>query len=274
MNQVPDLYIKQPEVALTVTAHEPGERLAPIIEAHLPTLLTCYPEVMAICSQETHPTILGILRNHQVAVHVDNSPSAGIERIGQVRRAAVQLGLRARTPYLQLCDFDRALHWAGHHPQELQTVIAEIPNYDLLVLGRTPRAWATHPPYQAETESLFNRIFALVTGLPWDIGAGSRGLSQRAARTLLEISDDKTVGVDAEWPLLLLKEDAYRVGHRACEGLEFETADRFGPEIEAAGGYDTWLAHVSADPQQWAFRIRLASLIAEAAIRHTGKNGR
>jgi hypothetical protein len=274
MNQAPDLDIKQPEVALTVTAHEPDRRLAPIIEAHLPTLLTCYPKVMAICSQETHPTILGLLRNHQVAVHVDNSPSAGIERIGQVRRAAVQLGLRARTPYLQLCDFDRALHWAGYHPQELRAVIAEIPNYDLLVLGRTPRAWATHPPYQVETESLFNRIFALVTGLPWDLGAGSRGLSQRAARTLLEISDDKTVGVDAEWPLLLLKEDAYRVGHRACEGLEFETADRFGPEIEAAGGYDTWLAHVSADPQQWAFRIRLASLIAEAAIRHTGKNGR
>ena len=265
---------EQPTVALTMTAHEPGGRLAPIVKAHLPTLLTCYPKVMAICSQETHPTILGLLRNHQVVVQVDNGPSKGIERIGHVRRAAVQLGLRAGTPYLQLCDFDRALHWAGHHPQELRAVIAEIPNYDLLVLGRTPRAWATHPPYQVETESLFNRIFALVTGFAWDIGAGSRGLSQQAARVLLEISNDQTVGVDAEWPLLLLEEDAYRVGHRACEGLEFETADRFGPEIEAAGGYDAWLAQVSADPRQWAFRIRLASLIAEAAIRVAGKNGR
>jgi hypothetical protein len=87
----------------------------------------------------------------------------------------------------------------------LETVVAAIPNYDLLVLGRTERAWATHPPHQAETEPLFNRVFHLATGLPWDIGAGSRGLSRRAAELLLSISREPTVGVDAEWPLLLLK---------------------------------------------------------------------
>jgi hypothetical protein len=58
------------------------------------------------------------------------------------------------------------------------------------------------------------------------------------------------------------------VGHRACEGLEFETADRFGPEIEAAGGYDAWQAQISAQPQRWAFRLEVALLIAQAAIRY------
>jgi hypothetical protein len=210
------------------------------------------------------------LRDHDVAVHVDATPVAGIDHIGDVRRKTLRAGLEAGSAHLQMCDFDRALHWAAHYPQELEGIVASIPNYDLLVLGRTDRAWATHPPYQAETEPLFNRVFALVTGLPWDVGAGSRGFSRSAAETLLEISRERTVGIDAEWPLLLLGRDGFRVGFQACEGLEFETSDRFGPEIEAAGGYEAWEAQASADPARWAFRLKVAQLIAEAAVRYGG----
>jgi hypothetical protein len=160
----------------------------------------------------------------------------------------------------------------AHYPHELDDVIAGIPGYDMLVLGRTERAWATHPPYQTETESLFNRVFALATGLSWDVGAGSRGLSRRAAEALLEHSEDQTVGTDAEWPLLLLDRDGFHVDYRACEGLEFETPDRFGPEIEAAGGYEAWEAQMSADPHRWVFRAKLALMIAEVVVRH-GKPG-
>ncbi|NIV34750.1 MAG: hypothetical protein GWN58_36420 [Anaerolineae bacterium] len=61
------------------------------------------------------------------------------------------------------------------------------------------------------------------------------------------------------------------MGFRACEGLEFETADRFGAEIEAAGGYDAWEAEMSADPARWTYRLRVALLIAEAAVRYGGE---
>jgi hypothetical protein len=169
-----------------------------------------------------------------------------------------------------MCDFDRALHWVAHYPEELEEVISAIPDYDLLVLGRTERAWASHPPYQAETEPLFNKVFALVTGLDWDVGAGSRGLSRRAAETLLGISREQTVGIDAEWALLLLNRDGFCVGHRRCDGLEFETADRFGPEIEAAGSYKAWEAQMSADPRRWVFRLQIALFIAEAALHYGG----
>jgi hypothetical protein len=167
-----------------------------------------------------------------------------------------------------MCDFDRALHWMAHYPRELPEVIGGIAEFDLLVLGRTDRAWATHPPYQAQTEPLFNRIFALTTGLPWDVGAGSRGFSRRGAERLLELSKEPTIGIDAEWPLLLLSQEGYAVGYRACEGLEFETADRFAAEIEAAGSYEAWEAEMSADPARWAFRLKLATLIAEAIVRY------
>lgn len=258
----------RPSVALVMTAHQPDERLAGMANDHLPALAMRYAWLVAFCSGSTHPTIVALLRRHGASVHVDNEPSAGIAHIGDVRRKALRTGLQAGTSHLHMCDFDRALHWAAHYPQELGEVIADIPNYDLLVLGRTGRAWATHPPYQADTEPLFNKVFTLVTGLPWDVGAGSRGFSRRAAETLLEISREQTVGIDAEWPLLLLRRNGFHVGHRPCEGLEFETADRFGPEIEAAGSYEAWEAQMSADPARWVFRLRVALLIAEAAVRY------
>lgn len=263
----------EPSVALTVTAHQPDERLAAMIETHLPALVSCYAGVSAFCSQETHPTILDLLRIHGVDVYIDPEASEGIQRIGEVRSGTVAVGLEAGTSHLQMCDFDRALHWVARYPQELRTVIGDIPGYDLLVLGRTQRAWATHPPYQAETEPLFNHVFALATGLAWDVGAGSRGLSRSAAQLLLHASEEHGVGVDAEWPLIMLHQEGYVVGQRLCEGLEFETADRYGPEIEAAGGYQAWEAEASADPKQWVFRLQVALMIARAAARYGERDG-
>jgi hypothetical protein len=262
--------LPEPGVALAVTVHDPGRRLVGMIESHLPALIARYAAVSAYCTRDTAPAILDRLRAHNVWVQVDGSEPTGIEGIGAVRRAAVRAGLQAGTAHLQLCDFDRALHWVAHYPAELEAVLAEIPAYDLLVLGRTARAWATHPAYQAETEPLFNKVFALVSGLDWDVGAGSRGLSRRGAETLLALSQDDSVGTDAEWPLLLLRQPGFHVSQRLCEGLEFETADAFGPEIEAAGGYAAWEAQMSADPRRWVFRLRLALFIAEAALRFSG----
>jgi hypothetical protein len=265
--------MNRPSVTLAMTAHEPDERLASMIEAHLPALAACYTALAARCSPDTHPTILNLLRRHGASVHVGEGRSGGIDTIGEVRREAIRAGLQAGTSHLQMCDFDRAIHWVARYPRELVEVIAEIPQHDLLVLGRTARAWATHPPYQAETEPLFNKVFALVTGLPWDVGAGSRGLSRRAAETLCKISQEQTVGIDAEWPLLLLNQAGFRLGYLACEGLEFETADRFAPEIAAAGSYRAWEAEMSSDPSRWVFRLRIALMIAEAAVRY-GRDGR
>jgi hypothetical protein len=257
-----------PAVALAMTSHERDDRLVDLAEAQLPALADRYTTLIAYCSRETHPALLAVLRRCGAAVHLDSTEAAGIQQLGIIRRETLRAGLLAGTSHLQLCDFDRAIHWSACCPGEMDAIAAEIPSYDLLVLGRTERAWASHPPYQAETEPLFNKVFALVSGRSWDIGAGSRGLSRRAAETLLETSQEPTIGVDAEWPLLLLNRDGFCVGYRPCEGLEFETADRFGAEIEAAGGYAAWEAQMSADPGRWVLRLRVALLIAEAAVRY------
>lgn len=255
-------------VALALTVHQPDGRLAALTAAQLPVLHARYSALAAFCSGTTDACILGLLRQHGVLVEVEKGAPAGMKRIGATRRSTIRLGLSTGCAHLQMCDFDRALHWAARFPEELEAVIADIPNYDLVVLGRTARAWATHPPYQRETEPLFNRVFALVTGFSWDIGAGSRGLSRRAVETLLHTSEEMTVGVDAEWPLLLLRHEGLRLGYRPCEGLEFETADRYGHEIEAAGSYQAWEDQMASDPRRWVSRIEIALQIAAATVRH------
>jgi hypothetical protein len=268
----------QPEVTLAVTAHQPTDGLARLAAEVLPWLASHYAALVAYCSRNTHPTILHLLAEHGATVWRDPKESPGILGIGEVRRATVRAGLETGTDHLQMCDFDRALHWAAHYPDEMADVIASVAGHDLLVLGRTPRAWATHPAYQRDTEPLFNQTFALATGLEWDVGAGSRGLSRRAVEALLELSREQTVGVDAEWPLLLLDHNRhaaangfppFRLGYRACEGLEFETADRYGADIEAAGGYKAWLAGMEASPARWAFRLHVAYLITQAVVNYS-----
>lgn len=263
-------------VALAATIHQPDDRLVGLMQAQLPVLARRYAGLVAYCSRDTHPAVLGLLRRQGATVEVDGEEPTGIRCIGRVRRRTVRAGLRAGTTHIHMCDFDRILHWVTHHAAELDDVVAEIGGYDLLVMGRTERAWATHPPYQSETEPLFNHVFYLATGQRWDVGASSRGLSRRAAEFLLSTSQEETVGVDAEWPVLLLKqpsapsfmEGELCLGYRACDGLAFETGDRFGLEIQAAGGYDAWIEQMSADPARWAFRLEVARLIAEAVVRY------
>ncbi len=260
--------IVQSSVALAVAVHEPNDRLVALAEAELPALRSRYAAVIAFCSQETHPALRSALERSGAALRIDDDPALGIDSVGRVRRRTVEAALLTGTSHVHLCDFDRALHWSARYPAEMAAVAVDVARHDMLILGRTARAWASHPPYQTETEALFNKVFALATGLPWDIGAGSRGLSRRAAGAVLATAHDPTVGTDAEWPLLLLGRTGFCLGHRRCEGLEFETADSFAPEIEQAGSYQAWEAAMSADPRRWVFRLRVALLIAEAATRH------
>ena len=99
----------------------------------------------------------------------------------------------------------------------------------------------------------------------------NRGMRIEAAKQY--VAQKLGVGVDAEWPLLLQRAPGIKVGYRACEGLEFETPDRYRPEIESAGGLAAWTEAMNASPKRWAHRLRMAAEIAETAARLAGGKG-
>ena len=93
--------------------------------------------------------------------------------------------------------------------------------YDFTVFGRTARAFESHPAALTETENIVNGLFERVSGHDWDILAGARGMSARAAAHIVETCKDDTISNDATWPLLALQQ-GWQYGYKEVEGLEYE----------------------------------------------------
>jgi hypothetical protein len=189
-----------------------------------------------------------------------------LNHLGWFRRAAVQLALHGPCPFILYCDFDRILHWMEFHPQELSDVAQRLTRYDFTVLGRTPRAFATHPRLQRDTEAIINHVFERVSGRVWDTGAGARGLSRRAAEVIVADCHDDQISNDVTWPLCLAQRGGFTLGYIETEGLEFETPDRYPAEVAQAGGVAQWSEQLDDDPQHWAHRLELARIEVEAML--------
>lgn len=256
-------------VALAATHHDPEQRMNALIAEWLPALQQIYPYIALIATAHTP---LAPPLQQPAAVALRQLPAdfpSGMQRLGQVRQIVVQqaFALAPTISHVHLCDFDRVLHWVAAYHDELQQVVAQIPLSDMCVLGRTPRAFASHPRSQRDTEQIINHVFALASGHAWDVTAASRGVSRRAGSYLTQHCADDTVGIDCSWVLGALRHPELDVVYRATEGLEFETPDRYSAEIAAAGGLAAWIATLDADPQQWHHRTHVAALEVAAIVR-------
>ncbi|GAB4216895.1 MAG: hypothetical protein OHK0022_58590 [Roseiflexaceae bacterium] len=251
--------------ALTATHHDPDGRLYAQTTRALPQLLAIFGRVAVQVTRATVPRSVALLREAGVLLGAEpEGQPGGVAHLGWARRDALALGLRLETPTVLLCDFDRALHWAERYPEELDAVAAALPTHDCTVLGRTQRAFASHPQVQSATEAAVNQAFAAVCGRDWDITAAARGLSRRAATAILDGCPETSIGTDAAWPLFLLRTGGFSLAYRATEGLEFETPDRYPAEVAAAGGLDAWLAAHDRSVDRWLERLEVARLEVEA----------
>jgi hypothetical protein len=247
-------------VVLAATHHDATDAMLPQALRVLPRLRELYASIMMLVTPTTSARTIETLRDQDVRVEREPADERiGLETMGLTRQQTIRLAAETDGEFAQLCDWDRALHWAEQYPDELRDVVDAIPRHDLLILGRTPRAFATHPRVQRDTEAIVNHTFGLAFGQELDVTAASRGLSRRALDALLALpSPEPTVGNDCAWPLYLARFPDLVLGYAATDGLEWETPDRHADEIAAAGGLDAWIADFDAQPEQWEFRMRLA----------------
>ena len=254
-------------VALAATQHDPDGRLHDQTARALPALLNIFSGVAIQATYASQERSIALLRSAGTLVRQETAAEFNsLPKLGGARRAAVELGLQLGAPALLFCDFDRALHWAEHYPDELARVIEWLPEHDFTVLGRTPRAFDSHPRIQRDTEAIINQVYATVSGRAWDVTAAARGLSRRAAAAILDGCPERSIGTDVAWPLFLQRAGGFALGYAETEGLEFETADRYADQVAAAGGLAQWIARLDADPRQWATRLDLARIEVAAAI--------
>lgn len=247
-------------VALISTLHDPDGRMVPAMEMSLPALRVLYEQIIVVPTPATSPELLGRLEEATVALLPE---SAGA--IGTGRRHALRLGLESGASRLHYCDFDRVLHWVRTYPSELASALEAIGRHDYLIIGRTARAFSTHPQLQVETEQVTNHAFSRWFGQEVDVAAGSCGASRQGAEWILRRSVTPSNATDAEWPAIV-KCRGGRVGYLATEGLEFETPDYYPEELSRAGSLEAWLEARSETLEGWIPRTRLALESLEAAL--------
>jgi len=182
------------------------------------------------------------------------------------RRDALRIAQQENYTHIHLCDLDRALHWANTYPDELKSILDEIPHYDFLILGRTQRALETHPKPQRLTESLTNQFYQHLLGQYMDVNAAFRGISSRAAKTILNHSQAPSFETDVEWPLIIKHKSKIPISYIEVEGLEYETHLKHHKEIEGLDGIEQWKRNVDQDPDEWLRRIIISKRMIETSI--------
>ena len=259
-------------LCLISLVHDPHGRQLLATRKHIGTLKRLYPQIAVVSTAETRTDIIEELRHQEVLLRVTKG-----NEIGMKRREALAFGLQTDALYLHYCDFDRVLHWAGTYPKELGNTLQEILRYDFVIIGRTQRAFETHPRVQQEMERITNHICSLAFGRPIDTTAGSCAASRKTAELILSHSKAPTNATDTEWPMIVKLFSDATIGFLQVEGLEFETLDYYQEEIRSAGSPERWVELTyESSIEVWYSRMKLAleSIEAIKTVRESYESGR
>ncbi|MFT4039771.1 MAG: hypothetical protein QM692_16440 [Thermomicrobiales bacterium] len=257
-------------MALAATLHDPQGACLPMLEwpAVAPALAT-FPVVTVAATVATDARVTARLRELG-AIVVEGGPT------GVARRAALE-AVPADLPSANI-DFDRWLHWRAAWPEELaalpdtisRTVARHKPAPWCIVLGRTARAFRTHPPVQRLPETATNHTLSLRAGRRLDAVSGAVWLSSEGRAAVLAESVEAWASTDLEWAGLVMRHDPALLRGLRFEGLEWETPDFHAADIAAAGSYEAWLAAAFDTPAMWTSRLKLAADSVAALARVLG----
>ncbi len=170
------------------------------------------------------------------------------------RREVLKFGLQSKLEHFHYCDYDRLLTWLLNYPDELMDIMNIVKKCDYLIIGRTERAFYTHPQDWRETEKISNKVFSLEYGEEVDITAGSCALSKQSAVAIDQYSCAEMT--DAEWPMIIQRFTDGNIKYHEVEGLEY-----IKKYNETSGD--------KSESEQWLGRIKLCYLLSHSAI-YTG----
>ena len=135
-------------LTFTSTVHDPENRLGDLIEEVGDPLRELFESATVAYTPRTHPETITLLTKKKYSVY-----KAGNTVISSYQTALKQ-ALDLKVDALIYCDLDRALHWMRTYPKELRKIAETPPENDLVLIGRTKRAFETHPETQKLTEGI------------------------------------------------------------------------------------------------------------------------
>ncbi|WP_345240749.1 hypothetical protein [Pontibacillus salipaludis] len=237
-------------VALVTVTHDPDGDHHQLWKKWKSRLEHLYSQMFITVSEETKPAFIEDLKVSTFGVNVIPKKGAA-----HARREVVRFGLTGESDLFHYCDLDRLLTWLENHPDELTSLLEGMDEKDYVILGRTERAFETHPEEWKATERIANKIFSLEIGEEIDVTAGSCMFSKKSAHYINEHS--RADMTDAEWPMIVHRFAHLPIDHRLVEGLEYheDTNGVLGNMTES---------------EKWLSRMRMTLKVSEAAVR-TGK---
>jgi hypothetical protein len=251
------------DIALASAWHPRGE-LQRFLKIY-PALEQVYSSMAISVPPGSDPKEFGLLDElPKVSVVVTQNWSWG-------RHIALRQALETPAEQIQYADFDRLVRWVEVQPDEWRQVATSIPAADCTLIGRTEKAWETHPQALRQTEKISNLALSGLLGKIYDLSAGSKGFSRRAAGFILansQVAQDQpghALGTDGEWPVLL-KRGGFILKSVLVDGLDWESADRFRENAASLTEQRLAAEAYDADPRNWERRVQVALEIVEAGL--------
>ena len=257
--------------ALVATLHDPEAAVLPFLDREDVTgALRWYPHVCVAATVATDARVTK--RLEKLGVRVVEGGTTGVSRRAALQAISPDLGSNN-------IDFDRWLHWLMSWPDELANLSSRIERVAArqkvtpwcVLLGRTARAFATHPQVQRLPETATNRTLSLTAGTSLDAVAGAVWLSAEGRQLVLASSVEESAATDLEWAGLVLRRDPVRLIGLRFEGLEWETPDFHTAAIATAGGREQWIRETFDTPDMWTARLQLAAASVSALQRVLGE---
>jgi hypothetical protein len=182
------------------------------------------------------------------------------------RYLALKKALETDAEHIHYADLDRLVRWVETHPAEWRRTVTFIQNCDCLVIGRTEKAWKSHPQAIRQTEKISNQVFSHLLDKSMDLSAGSKGFSRRVIEFIMANSQPgRALGTDAEW-IVLAYRGGFDIESLLVDGLDWESADRYQ---DRAASIETQL-HTAQDydaqAENWELRVQVALEIVQSGL--------
>lgn len=254
-----------PDIGLVGPLHDPEARLARAIRTYGKNLKSIYMGAIVVkTTKNTHSDTLKALASANISFS-KRATKGNYVAMGKTYKEAITLGLKLKTRHIHVCDFDRILHWVKVFPNELKDIVELLPsNTGITFVGRSKRAFETHPKTQKQTEEIVNILASEVAGIDVDIMSGSFAMDSQSAKIILKKSKRNDYSFFAEF-LSIAKKAGIQINTLITEGLEWETPDQYADKIRKEG-YSDWLDEFMSLPE-WKRRIELMEKNTEILIK-------
>ncbi len=238
---------------LACTTHDPNFRLGANVDDAVPLINDLFKEKCICYTALTSKDLIHSLEENEFNA-IESKTMKQVDTYTQVISEAKNKITNPALEYIFYIDLDRLLHWATNFPKELKNVFIKYKGQEYYHIGRSKRAFGTHPPTQQTTEHIVNKLGSEIVEFPEtrDIISVCYIINKRLAEKIIQVSHSTVTGFYCTWPLLFWKwaetKDYIEVG-----GLEWETPDQYEPEIKEIG-YDNWLKSFQSQ-QEWKKRV-------------------